>query len=38
MGIEQLVFAKLQQLSEAQCHAVLKYMDYLVVTKSRRCF
>jgi|WetSurMetagenome_2_1015567.scaffolds.fasta_scaffold25859_3 hypothetical protein len=32
MGIEQLVFAKLQQLSEEQCHAVLKYMDYLLVS------
>lgn len=36
MGIEQLVFAKLQQLSEEQCHAVLKYMDYLLVSSTSR--
>jgi len=36
MGIEQLVFAKLQQLSEEQCHAVLKYMDYLLVSSASR--
>ncbi len=36
MGIEQLVFAKLQQLSEEQCHAVLKYKDYLLVSSASR--
>jgi hypothetical protein len=36
MGIEQVVFKKLQQLSEAQCHAVLKYMDFLLISPSSR--